>query len=101
MELERIEKLVAAGYTKAEIDAMSAPQEPTPEPAPEPAPEGKQEPTEANPVDASLKALTEIVNGLSETVKEMQAQNIKNANAGKPSAGDAIKATIDSFIDTL
>ena len=92
MELERIEKLVNAGYTKAEIDAMSADVKPEAQPEAQP---------ENNSVDASLKALTDIVNGLSNTVKEMQAANATQATTDKPNAGDAIKATIDSFIETL
>lgn len=93
MELERIEKLVNAGYTKAEIDAMAGG-------------EAKQETEtiekqEVSPVDASLKQLTEIVNGLSNTVKEMQAANAAQAKTDKPSAGDAIKDTINSFIEKL
>lgn len=56
MELEKILKLIDAGYTKADIDAMSVPAEPKQETPVEP-----EEP-EVNPLLEEIKKLREALN---------------------------------------
>ena len=56
MELEKVIKLIDAGYTKADIEKMLTPAaeetKPEPEPAPEPKPEEKK--PDSEPVNAQM-----------------------------------------------
>lgn len=115
MDNEQILKLVNAGYTKAEIDAMQeshtgddagAGSEPT-NPPKEPSNAGEENASKiekvGNGVDmnAAIENLTNTVASLSATVKELQNANVKGAGIEKKPAGDAIKAAMDSFIEKL
>ena len=90
MNKEEILKLVNAGYTKAEIEAMNSDQKPEvkpevkpeekpevkPEEKPEEQPEVKPEKTEEKPAEASpftpemITEFTGAINGLSEMIKK-------------------------------
>lgn len=107
MEIETITKLLDAGYTKTEIDALSA-NAGTSESAESGAPNesATEVQSEANPQNASevapeIKALTETVNALTATVKAMQESNVKGAATESPKTSDKIKAAMDSFIESL
>lgn len=114
MDNETILKLVNAGYTKAEIDAMGKENESA----------GNENETAGNEgagneqagsdaentgkvkdagqhvdVNAAITALTDTVAGLAATVKAMQDGNIERAAGGK--ATDNVKEVMDSFIKTL
>lgn len=109
MDNETILKLIGAGYTKADIDKMeSEPAEDagTPdrsagtEAAGSTAEEGKEEKEEVSGTDAAIKALTDTVNQLTQTVKAMQAANIQGAQGGK-AENKTINDVMKSFIDSL
>ena len=82
MNKEEILKLVDAGYTKAEIEAMSSdqkPEEPKPEEKPEePKPEEKPEVKPAETVSLTpdvMKEFTGAINGLSDMIKKSNMIN--------------------------
>ena len=107
MDVETITKLLDAGYTKAEIDALGA-NAGTSEGAESGAPNesSTEESSEASAQNASevapeIKALTETVNALTATVKAMQESNVKGAATESPKTSDKIKAAMDSFIEQL
>ena len=82
MNKEEILKLVNAGYTKAEIEAMSSdqkPEEPKPEEKPEePKPEEKPEVKPAETVSLTpevMKEFTGAINGLSDMIKKSNMIN--------------------------
>lgn len=107
MEIEKIEKFIDAGYTKEEINALlsgAKPEEPKPE---EPKPEEPKEQSAGDTthdssleITATLQALTTTVRGLQDTVKAIQAANVKTAETTTPKT-DEIKSIMDSFINTL
>ena len=103
MDIEKIEKFIDAGYTKEDIDKMLK----SPEPS-EPIEQGEEAQIHAGEVkeeqeapDDAMKALADTVAELSKTVKEIQSANIKAAHTDKPKATDAIKAAMDSFIESI
>lgn len=110
MEIETITKLLDAGYTKAEIDALGANAEPS-ESAESGAPnesatekQGETSTQDAGEVEAqddAIKALTDTVNALTATVKAMQENNVKSVSTETPKTSDKIKAVMDSFIESL
>ena len=117
MDIETITKLLDAGYTKADIDALSkgdgagdqggegAGNE---NQAAAKKPEGEKDENKVEEKGAeigaefgsALKALTDTVAGLKDTVKAMQDANI---NGAKQSGGtvDPITDIMKSFIDSL
>ena len=113
MDIEKIEKFIDAGYTKSEIDALLSEGKPdaiqgedknNPEST---KPEGTENEGAKNAqndvsVDTAemLATLTKTVEGLTNTVKVLQSENIKNANIGSKTV-DAIKETMDSFLKDL
>lgn len=114
MDNETILKLVNAGYTKAEIDAMGKEDESAGNENESAGNEGAgNEQTNADAenagkvnevgqystVNAAITALTDTVAGLAATVKAMQDGNINRAAGGK--ATDTVKEVMDSFIEKL
>ena len=107
MDIETITKLIDAGYSKADIEAMEQNTKAAGEES-APADEEQGETVQADasavgiPVDfgAAIENLTNTVAGLKETVKALQ-----DANAGKAATTTAKKDTINdvmqSFIDAL
>ena len=118
MDIETITKLLDAGYTKAEIDALSTGNEPAggtddenagttpPAAGNEPSNAGAENAGKVNeigvPVEigAAITALTDTVNGLKETVKAMQDKNAGAASTDNPKK-DTVTDVMKSFIDTL
>lgn len=117
MDIETITKLIDAGFTKEDITAFMAGKGPDEAGAGDQQDAGKNNPpTDEKPgndgsenagkVEApdpleAIKALTATVNGLNETVKAMQAANVKNATTATTSKGDPILTAMESFISTL
>lgn len=80
MKAEEILKLIDAGYTKTDIEAMTQP-EPTPEPQPEPQPEPEPQPDptqEPQPENGTEKRLSALEQGIADLVKAIQASNLRN-----------------------
>ena len=118
MDIEKIEKFIDAGYTKAEIEALEnkgangepAGNEPSKESGATTPDAGKEQSSRSTEnasainaggdISAAIEALTNTVTGLKETVKAMQDANIKNASTEKPKKDD-VKSVIDSFMSTL
>ena len=113
MDIETITKLLDAGYTKQEIDAMQGNDNAggqIDEGAGNENPTAGEEQDNAGAenagavdgdVSAMLKTLTDTVNGLTTTVKALQDANAKGAKIDSPKVTDEIKAAMDSFIDKL
>lgn len=106
MDIEKIEKFIDAGYTKAEIEALSSEGNEAKSEGAEPEEskgQGAADTAHDSAVDTAemLKTLTSTVEGLTNTVKALQAANIKNANSGTSKPVDAIKETMDSFLKDL
>lgn len=107
MDSEQIIKLLDAGYTKADIDKMDAKPDQQESGSHDDtagtegagSPENKEEKKEISADDA-IKALTETVNSLTETVKAMQANNINGATGGKAET-NTIEDVMKSFIEKL
>ena len=112
MDIETITKLIDAGYTKAEIDALSAgagapkgeeQAESAPPAGEEQAGAGEKNASEVNnPVEigAAIEALTNTVAGLKETVKALQDKNLADASTDKPKK-DSINEAISSFMENF
>lgn len=102
MELNTILKLLDAGYTKADIEAMTAPakEEAAPAPAEEPV-------KPADPAEVTTPEMTsaDILNNLLAEVKglkaQIQANNIRSdkMNAGPASPEDAAQSILASLIN--
>lgn len=113
MEYEQIIKLLDAGYSKAEIDAMQSGQPNGGEADKGAGEENKTEDEKQSAGGAedagkvknddianTIKALSDTVNTLTSTVKAMQESNINGAKGGKPEAGN-IDEVMKSFIDSI
>jgi hypothetical protein len=109
MDSEQIIKLLDAGYTKADIDKMEAkPNQQERGSSDDTAgtetagtPENKEEKKEETITqDSAIKALSETVAQLTETVKAMQAKNINGATGGKAEA-KTVDDVMKSFIEKL
>ena len=78
MKAEEVLKLIDAGYTKTDIEAMMQP-DPTQEPQPEPQPEPEQQPDpEPQPENGTEKRLSALEQGIADLVKAIQASNLRN-----------------------
>lgn len=111
MDSEQICKLIDAGYTKAEIDAMQSgngASSETDENAGKDVKDGSENAgvesatnaVEVKSTDDAIKALTDTVNALTETVKAMQTANIEKAATDKPDNKN-VEDVMKSFIDTF
>lgn len=101
MELETILKLIDAGYTKAEIDAMTnkapetpaqektdetpAPAEPISAPDPEPTPPVKKNSSESSEETDRIKSLEDKLSNLE---KQYHSRNLQEASAPVPPPED-------------
>ena len=102
MELNTILKLLDAGYTKADIEAMTAPakEEAAPAPVEEPV-----KPAESAEVATPEMTSADILNNLLAEVKglkaQIQANNIRSdkMNAGPASPEDAAQSILASLIN--
>ena len=97
MELNTILKLLDAGYTKADIEAMTAPAaEVTPEPAEEPVKPAETPAEEPAPEMTSA----DILNNLLAEVKGLKAQ-IQANNIRSDSMGSKPEVTAESILASL
>ena len=115
MDIETITKLLDAGYTKAEIDAMQGNDNAggeTDEGAGEENKGAEQEQgnagaenagkvAQAVDINAAIENLTNTVTTLSNTVKAMQDANAKGAKTESGSAGQGITDAVQDFINKL
>lgn len=104
MNSAEILKLIEAGYTKADIDAMN--QEPAAEPAPEPQPE--QEPAPEPQPEPASNELTEVKEQLQETqkqlqdlIRQMQRNNLKTASVNIRPEDDLMKRTDEALAELI
>lgn len=109
MDIETISKLLDAGYTKADIDAMQGGNAPSGESnegareevTPTSEEQGNAGAENESEIAPEIKALTETVNALTATVKAMQESNVKGAATESPKTSDKIKEAMNSFIESL
>ena len=103
MTLNELLELVRAGYSKEEIQAMTAPAaepEETPEPVKEPEPEVKQPAPAAGPDQFSFEnELKEIRASIAEMVKTFQAANVQNARMSAPQNNDSAQDILAEWLN--
>ena len=104
MNSAEILKLIEAGYTKADIDAMN--QEPAADPEPEETPEAEPE-HEPQPEPASNE-LAEVKEQLQETqkqlqdlIRQMQRNNLKTASVNIRPEDDLMKRTDEAMAELI
>lgn len=114
MDIETITKLIDAGYTKEEIEKFETVGGGNGAGAAENEGAGNEsagnegagnesagdESSQNLNTDAAIKALTDTVNALTNTVKAMQEKNANSASGGKPET-KGVDEVMKSFIDTL
>lgn len=100
MKVTEILKLIDAGYTKADIDAMKLPEtaaapDPTPSPAPAAEPENenenespKPESVTSNPVNPDIQALTTQINDLVSAIQKSNLLSTKMPEEPRETAED-------------
>lgn len=99
MTHEELLMLVKAGYTKEEINAMTAPapaEEPKEEPAPAPAEEPKETPAEVSEFAEMRRQFAEMNKEISNIVKGLQKMNVANARQGEPTNN-----TVDDILKNM
>lgn len=103
MDVETITKLLDAGYTKDEIKELESAGNESDESAGNES-EGNESEGDAGAqsvsTDAAIKALTDTVNALTNTVKAMQEKNANSASGGKPEKS-SVDEVLKSFVDSL
>lgn len=88
MNVSELIKLIDAGYTKEEIQAMAAPA-PEPDPAPDPEPKPAPDPAPAPAQDETMAAMLKEMQDLK---KAVFAMNVMNAEMPAPKSVDDILA---------
>lgn len=113
MDIETITKLIDAGYTKEEIAKLEggAGDQTGPSGGEDHAPAGEEQGASGSEnagkvegsetMNAAIEALTKTVQGLENTVKAMQQNNVNSANSNTAHGTDKIKDAMDSFINAL
>ena len=91
--LEQIAALAQAGFTKAEILAMSTPAK-TPEKAPDPAPDTAPEQPNSRMMDETKKLFDAIGMKLDALTSAVQTQNMNTGNGTVEETVDTILASI-------
>ena len=92
MEAKDVINLVNAGFSKDDILKMFSETQPQPQPAPEPQPQPANDQTAE-----TIKNLTTQVTTLTEIIKTMQSDAIKNAGGGKPETKTSLAVVKDFF----
>jgi len=106
MKPEEILKLIDAGYTKEEIQAMTQPQEPTPEdvkpeePKPE-EPQPEESPAEQNELAEVREELKTTQQQLADLVKQMQRNNLATASVNILPENDLDKKTDEAMAELI
>lgn len=104
MNSAEILKLIEAGYTKADIDAMN--QEPAADPEPEetpetePAPEPQPEPA-GNELAEVKEQLQETQKQLQDLIRQMQRNNLKTASVDIRPEDDLMKRTDEAMAELI
>lgn len=106
MKPEEILKLIDAGYTKEEIQAMTQPEEPTPEDVKpeEPTPEEQQpeeKPAEQNELAEVRQELKSTQQQLADLVKQMQRNNLATASVNILPENDLDKKTDEAMAELI
>ena len=98
MEAKDVINLVNAGFSKDDILKMFPDPQPQPQPTPQPTPQPQPQPQPANdPNTETIKNLTTQVTTLTEIIKTMQSDAIKNAGGGKPETKTSLDVVKDFF----
>ena len=106
MNSAEILKLIEAGYTKSDIDAMNQEPEPAPEPQPEgdpepaPAPEPQPEPA-SNELAEVKEQLQETQKQLQDLIRQMQRNNLKTASVDIRPEDDLMKKTDEAMAELI
>lgn len=106
MKPEEILKLIDAGYTKEEIQAMTQPEEPTPEdvkpeePTPE-EPQPEENPAEQNELAEVRQELKSTQQQLADLVKQMQRNNLATASVNILPENDLDKKTDEAMAELI
>lgn len=106
MKPEEILKLIDAGYTKEEIQAMTQPEEPTPEdvkpeePTPE-EPQPEEKPAEQNELAEVRQELKSTQQQLADLVKQMQRNNLATASVNILPENDLDKKTDEAMAELI
>ena len=95
MSHEELLMLVKAGYTKEEINAMTAPA-PAEEQKETPAEEPKETPAEISEFAEMRKQFAEMNKEISNIVKGLQKMNVANARQGEPNSN-----TVDDILKNM
>ena len=104
MNSAEILKLIEAGYTKADIDAMNQEPQPEPEETPEPAPvpEPQPEPEPASNELAEVKEqLQETQKQLQDLIRQRQRNNLKTASVNIRPEDDLMKRTDEAMAELI
>ena len=104
MNSAEILKLIEAGYTKADIDAMNQEPQPEPEETPEPAPvpEPQPEPEPASNELAEVKEqLQETQKQLQDRIRQRQRNNLKTASVNIRPEDDLMKRTDEAMAELI
>lgn len=91
MKVEDIIKLIDAGYTKEDIQSMSAPEK-EPEPAPAPAPAPAPDPAPAPAADTAQNDMSAMLQELKDLKRAVYAMNVMNTEAPAQKSVDDILA---------
>ena len=106
MNSAEVLKLIEAGYTKADIDAMNqapaAEPEETPEAEPEQEPQPEPQPEPANTELAEVKEqLQETQKQLQDLIRQMQRNNLKTASVNIRPEDDLMKRTDEAMAELI
>lgn len=106
MTSTEILKLIEAGYTKSDIDAMNqapaAEPEETPEAEPEPEPAAEPQPEPASNELAEVKEqLQETQKQLQDLIRQMQRNNLKTASVNIRPEDDLMKRTDEAMAELI
>ena len=85
MKLDEIMKLVNAGFTAEQIQALEPAPEPTPDPAPAPEPAPDPAPAPAPNDNNIMQTLAGMQQNITQLTATMQAMLLKGAQTGAPS----------------
>ncbi len=102
MKPEEILKLIDAGYTKEEIQAMTQPEEPEPTPEePQPEEQPAEQPAEQNELAEVRQELKTTQQQLADLVKQMQRNNLATASINILPENDLDKKTDEAMAELI
>ena len=102
MNSAEILKLIEAGYTKADIDAMNQAPAADPEEIPEAEPEQEPQPEPASNELAEVKdQLQETQKQLQDLIRQMQRNNLKTASVNIRPEDDLMKRTDEAMAELI